>query len=70
MQLKPKEKAKIKKRRKLWATMGWYWPFKRNEGGHYKTEYTDNPEDSKGIGFFRNNHSLNCGCLQCSVRTF
>ena len=70
MQLKPKELAKIRKRRKLWATMGWYWPFKRNTNSRYSTEYTDNPEDGKGIGFFRKNHSLNCGCTQCSIRTF
>lgn len=67
MRLKPKEKAKIKKRRKLWATMGFHWPYKRAAGGRYKTEYTDDPEDGKGMGFFRKNHTL-CGCRICQLQ--
>ena len=69
MRLKAKEKSKIRKRRKLWSHMGWFWAYKRNRGGRYKTEYTDSEEDSKGIGYFRNNHSLNCGCAICRGRT-
>ena len=66
MKLKLKEKNKIKGRRRLWYIMGWTWAYKKNNG---ETEYTDNPEDGKGIGYFRKNHSLNCGCGQCKERT-
>ena len=70
MRIKPKELARIKKRRKLWAIFGWGWAYKRTEGGREKTEYTDDPNQSKGIGFFRKNHSLNCGCVMCKWHTF
>lgn len=70
MKIRDEELRKIAARRKIWSIIGWYWPAKRNGGGKYKTEWTDNPNDSKGIGFFRNNHSLNCGCSLCRGETF
>lgn len=62
MKLKPKEKAKINKRRNLWATMGWYW-LDKNGGQNDKNK-------SKGYGFFRNNHSLKCGCSCCKAMVY
>lgn len=67
MRIKPKELAIIKKRRTLWAIFGWAWAYKRENKSRYSTEYTDNPEDGKGIGFFRNNHS---SCATWRVRRF
>ena len=69
MRLKPRDKAKIDKRRKMWSMFDWYWPFKREDGGVYKTDYTSDKHRSTGIGYFRNNHSLNCGCRMCQWRT-
>jgi hypothetical protein len=40
--------------------MGWAWAFERNDGGRQKTKWTDNKHESKGIGYFRKNHSLSC----------
>lgn len=61
MQLKAKEKAKIRKRRKLWSHMGWHWASKDG--------WTDDEKDGLGIGFFKHNHSLNCGCGMCRLWT-
>ena len=65
LRLNPKEKAKIKNRQKMWSMFDWYWPFKREGGGRYKTDYTSDKHRSKGIGYFRNNHSLNCNYRMC-----
>ena len=49
--------------------MGWPWAFERNAGGgRSKTNWTDNKHDSKGIGYFRKNHSLSCkNCAGCRL---
>lgn len=65
MKFRPKEQAKLDKRRKMWSLFDWRWAFKRNKGGQYKTEYTS--DEGKGYGYFRNNHSLKCGCWMCSI---
>jgi hypothetical protein len=60
LRLTEKEKAVIRRRRKLWSRMGWYWAYERADGGRYKTKWTDNEHESKGVGYFRKNHSLSC----------
>ena len=59
----------IDKRRKMWMIFDWYWPFKRGDGGRWKTDWTSDGNRSKGIGYFKNNHSLNCGCSMCRAMT-
>ena len=62
MNFRPKEQAKLDNRRKMWNLFEWYWAFKRNNG---TTEYTS--DEGKGYGYFRNNHSLKCGCSMCQI---
>jgi hypothetical protein len=69
LRFKRKEKEKILSRRRLWAIFGWFWAYKRNDGGEYVTDYTCDLEDGGGIGFFKKHHSLNCGCGMCRDRT-
>ena len=60
MRRRKKEQAIIRRRKKLWSHMGWAWPFKRNDGGNHKTEWTSDEHESDGEGYFRKNHSLSC----------
>lgn len=69
LRFKPKEKEKLDSRRKLWSLFDWGWAYKRNDGGKWKTDYTTDEQDGKGYGFFKKNHSLNCGCRMCRDRT-
>jgi len=66
LRFKRKEREKLLSRRRLWAIFGWFWAYKRNDG---ITVYTCDVEDGGGIGFFKNHHSLNCGCSQCKNMT-
>ena len=68
LKLKPKELAKIKKRQKLWSQMNWYWAYDINNTDG--TLWTSDKNKSLGIGFFKHNHSLNCGCGQCKRITY
>ena len=65
MRFKRKEKEKLLSRRKLWSIFGWFWPYKRNDGGEYVTDYTCDEAVGGGIGYFKNHHSMNCGCGMC-----
>lgn len=69
MRFKRKEKEKLLSRRKLWSIFGWFWAYKRNDGGEYVTDYTCDENDGGGIGYFKHNHSLNYGSGQCKERT-
>jgi len=60
MRLKPKEKAKLDTRRKMWKLFDWHWAHQRTDGGYYKTDYTSNEDECKGYGYFKHNHSLSC----------
>lgn len=66
MRFKRKEKEKLLSRRKLWSLFKWSWAYKKKNG---VTHYTTNESDG-GIGYFKNNHSLNCGCGKCKEKTF
>lgn len=63
MKYKEKEINKLLFRKKLWSIMGWFWKKKNHET-------TDDFNDNSGIGYLRNNHSLNCGCSQCRNNTY
>lgn len=69
MRFKRKEKEKLLSRRRLWSIFGWFWAYKRNDGGEYVTDYTCNESDGGGMGYLRNHHSMNCGCGMCRDRT-
>lgn len=58
MRFKRKEKGKLLSRRRLWAIFGWFWAYKKDNGDTY---YTCDENDG-GMGYFKNNHSLNYGC--------
>ena len=58
MRFKRKEKEKLLSRRRLWSIFGWSWAYKKENG---ETHYTCDENDG-GIGYFKNHHSLNCGC--------
>ena len=59
MRLRPKEKAKLDSRRKLWKIMGWYWAYKKDEDEN-RTLYTSDENDGNGYGFFKHHHSVSC----------
>ena len=53
-------------RRKLWSIFGWFWAYKKDDGN---TDYTCDETDGGGIGYFKKNHSMNCGCGMCRDET-
>jgi hypothetical protein len=69
LRFKRKEREKLLSRRRLWAIFGWFWAYKRNDGGDYVTDYTCDVADGGGMGFFKKHHSLNCGCGMCRDET-
>jgi len=58
MKFRPKEKAKLDSRRKLWQTMNWFWINGKDPRG--KSTGTNDENDGNGYGFFKHNHSLSC----------
>lgn len=68
--IRRKNSIKIaKKRKKLWTMLGasrGTVKIQRTQDGNYV-----NISEEKGfVGYFRNNHTLNCGCSMCRNRTF
>jgi hypothetical protein len=66
LRFKRKEREKLLSRRRLWSIFGWFWPNKKDNG---QNDYTCNENDGGGMGYFKNNHSLNCGCGMCKDQT-
>jgi len=69
-QIRRKNDVKIaKKRKKLWELFGWTRGklfAERTQDGNYSLVGNE-----KGfVGYFRNNHSTNCGCSFCRNHTF